>query len=445
MTINARIICTSHNNIRSSKKKSLFRLIFLYLVLLGLEFDIRFSGFFTLRKVAFLAALLYIFIHGIPANLPIKKSHAVWGMASCILVLYTAFIQHIRSETTAILGNSSYSVFNIISQTLFIFLFPIILSRIFQNANEFFHVQLGIITLQSAVAIISRVCKPFRIFVFQHFSYQERMAHHMESGLRVCILGGSGATASWILFIGCVICAYYILSTRKTRYLMLYGMIMLAMMFVGRTGLYLAILLMAVLLLYAVYKYASLAGKILCAGLLLLILIAVYILYAPENYLKDRTIIWVGEIFFKGVGEGSTVEAIRNMPVPPLNWETLWGTGIISGVTKSGLNIQHDMGYIQTYSALGLFGALFYYLWTFGFFAYEIHEIREKRIRAILWAFLIFMMIAEWKEPFLRKTPNAMALMTAVMIRQKDERLLERSAHDNKPPSSFRYMSQLQP
>lgn len=445
MSGRTQIIYTSHGGIRASGKTPFSRLIFLYFILLGLEFDISIYGPLTLRKAAFLIAFFYIFFRGIPAKLPLKKSYAIWGMASCILFLYVAFIQHIRAESIAIPGNSSYSAFNVISQSLFIFLFPVMLSQIFQNAKEFFRVQLDVIILQSAVAIISRFYKPFRVFIFQHFSYQERMEQHIESGLRVCILGSSGATASWILFIGCIICAYYILSTRKTRYFVLYGVFMLAMMFTGRTGLYMACLLMAMLQLYSIYKYTSLSVKIIGAGLVALVFIAAYVLYAPENYLKDRTIKWIGEIFFKGIGEGSTVDVIRNMPIPPLNWETFLGTGIVQGMTKSGLNLQHDMGYIQTYSALGLLGALYYYFWTFGFFAHEIHDIQEKETRIILWAFLLFMIIAEWKEPFLRKTPNAMVLMTSTMLRQKDDRLPERRKnHGKKAPSSFCSVPKLQ-
>lgn len=420
--------------------------VFLYVILLGLEFDIRFYGPFTLRKIAFLAVLAYIFHQGISLRLPLKKIYAVWGLATCVLFLHALFIQTIRTESIAIPGNSDYPAIQIIFQALFLFLLPVMLSQIFRSTEEFFRVQLGIITLQAAIAIVSRFNKPFRVFVYQYLTERsERMADHIETGMRVCIMSNAGATASWILFIGCIICAYYILSTGKVRYLILCGIIMVSMIFVGRTGLYMALLLIVAILFYSLRRYAELSVKMTCVSLLILLIVLGFF-YAPGNtIMKERTLIWVGEIFLKGTGEGSTVDAIRNMPVPPLNWETFLGTGIAFGVTKSGLVAQSDMGYAQTYAAWGLIGVVFYYLWSFGFFAHEIHGIREKRVRAILWIFLIFMIIVEWKEPFLRKTPNAMVLMTAVMLQQKNERLSERNHHDRKGANCFRPMPKLQP
>jgi len=434
-------------NVQNKRKfeaeTSFWRWLFLYLMLFGVEFNIDIIGAVTLRKLAFIMILLYIGRRGLPIGLPIRKDHITFGMMTAVVFAYALFIQYSRVENTSIPGNAAYPAIQILSQCLFLFLFPALCSQVFLNIDEFLTVQLAIISTQAVVAIVSRLNPSFRMFIYHHFVLDDgRLLDGMQKGVRVGILGGAGAGGSWIMFIGCVICAYYLLKIREMRYLFLYFVILFSMMFVGRTGLYMGLLLLALLIMYFLRWYTGLAVKIICMGLLGVLAIIGYILFTPDSYLKTSTINWVGEILLKGFGEGSTVQILVDMGVPPLSWETFWGTGIVNGATASGITSASDVGYIHTYMAFGVVGATIYYTWAYGFIAHELFKVQDRYVRWAATVFLLFTMAAELKEPFLRKTPNAMVLVLMLFLQNRTEKYIGKQG-DRDDTSCIRYMPKL--
>lgn len=397
---------------------SWMRSSFLFLILFGIEFDVDIYGPISLRKISLLLILFAIFYAGVPRKLPIKKSHIVFSGMAVVMYSYSAIIQHLNAENLAIAGNSVLPSIQIIFQFLSFFVFPLLVCQTFRSFDEFCRTQLSIIVFQSMVAIIARLNKPFRMYIYHHFTDDPsgRMLDNMEKGVRVCFIGNMGAGASWILFVGCIICTYFAIKEKKSVYLVIYALIMLSMMFVGRTGLYMALILLVFLSCYSisVRGHIRLVRALLFVGICGALAIVAYILFAPESYLKSTTIKWVGEIFIKGAKEGSTIDILIDMGIPPLTWETFWGTGIVTGITQSGLSIYSDVGYVQHYMAFGLVGALLYYGWAYGFFARGIRKVQDKQMRLVLWIFLAFIVFVELKEPFLRKTPNAMVLATMI-------------------------------
>lgn len=427
------------------RKGNFLQWIFLYFVLFGMEFDIDIIGPVSLRKLAFLAVLLYIGWKGLPIGMAIRKDFLVFGMVTGIMFAYALAIQYSRLENISIPGNSTFPAIQILFQCLIFFIIPVMLTQVFRNVDEFFKVQLSIISTQALVAIVSRMSSSFRMFVYYHFvpDGDGRLLDGFERGTRVGFFGGSAASGSWILFVGCVICAYYILKTHKIKFLVLYFMILLSMMFVGRTGFYMGLLLLAILFLFMIYWYTNLAVKIMCFGGLGILAVIGYVLFSPDSYLKTTTINWVGEIFLKGFGEGSTVQALVDMGVPPLTWETVWGTGITSGTTASGIVAASDVGYIHTYMAFGIVGAAIYYLWIYGFLTHEIYQVKARYVKWVAVAFLLFIVIVEFKEPFLRKTPNAMVLNLALLLQVREERNCSGESYGQCNPNGVCDMSKL--
>lgn len=401
------------------------RAVFLWLVLFGLEFDISLYGPITMRKLSFAMLVSVIVLSiGIPRVRTIKLSTLLLHMGMTGLGAYVFAIRSIRSDSLAIAGNSGLPVIQLLFQYIFLLPVPYLLSLVFQSAEEFCGVQLGVLTAQSLVAIIGRLCKPFRVFIFTNTAYGDgRMLNGVTSGIRVPIIGNVGAAGSWILFAGCIFCSYFLCKEKKlnAKYLLIYGMILVAMAFAGRTGLYFGIALLAVLLIYFSIHNFRKALKILVLITLLIVAAICYVLFVPDGYLKQATVRWVGEMILKGMGKGSTAEALRNMPIPPLNGETFWGTGIVGGVTASGIAVANDIGYVQTYAAWGISGCLAYYGIFFGYLAGCARTVKDKRIKRILMLFLMFIVIAEYKEPFLRKTPITMMFVSLAFIQMRLE------------------------
>lgn len=417
-------------NERINHKKwvcDLLRFIFLF----GMEFDIALYGMITLRKIVFAAAAMaYLFRKGSGISIiRFSRRYIYFTIWSVLLSGYVWLVNYMNSGNRMIDGNAGYRTAVIFIQYMYFLIFPFMISSVFQEIDEFLNIQLYVILFQSCIAIIGRMSQKFRLFIFYAFNPEsENMYENVLGGARVCIIGNSGSAASWILFSGCLICCYFFLSkTNPGKYAAYYGLLTISMVFVGRTGLYFSMLLLAGMILYALLKRKAKLFLIV-SGIVFLGLLsaAIYIIFVPDSYLKNFTVQWAGEIFIKGAGEGSTIDIIRNMKIPPLSAETIFGTGIVDGVTRYGLKVHSDIGYIQTFTALGLTGAVYYYLCFMGFAMSETHHICNRNIKRICIIFILFMMIAEIKEPYLRKTPNALILMAIIFVCSAKEKQFRR-------------------
>lgn len=102
---------------------------------------------------------------------------------------------------------------------------------------------------------------------------------------------------------------------------------------------------------------------------------------------------WTGAFFdayFKG----------QSTLIPPLSLETLVGTGIWSGKSGSGLTINADGRYFRTYFALGLVGALLYYLSLLTIILQGFKKVQGNN-RIVVVLFVLFIVMGEFKEPLL--------------------------------------------
>src|SRR5690606_17304317 len=61
---------------------------------------------------------------------------------------------------------------------------------------------------------------------------------------------------------------------------------------------------------------------------------------------------------FENKGEVRSVTHLASMEIPPLTFETIWGTGQI----RPNFGVGHDSGYIHNYFGIGLIGATIFYL-----------------------------------------------------------------------------------
>ena len=145
--------------------------------------------------------------------------------------------------------------------------------------------------------------------------------------------------------------------------------------------------------------------------------ILIYIFFTPNSPMKIHYMTWVGEIFTKGIGEGSTIQILSDMVIPPLTKETFLGMGIVRGVSRLGTVVQHDSGYIMNYAALGIPGVLLLYLSIFLFYIVNIIKKDEK----YLILFLVFLYVFEFKEPFLQKTPLLIIMSLFVFLKSKTQ------------------------
>ena len=139
----------------------------------------------------------------------------------------------------------------------------------------------------------------------------------------------------------------------------------------------------------------------------------------------EKWIYRIFEIFIGIFGEkngGATINAIQNMSHPELTVETLFGTSVTRGVSYNGTVFNNDSGYWQKYFALGLIGALFYYMGYLTLFLGTIKRLNTTKHRSFFLFCVIMLFIMEYKEPFIGYGIYPMMIMTILIfyLKQSD-------------------------
>ena len=85
------------------------------------------------------------------------------------------------------------------------------------------------------------------------------------------------------------------------------------------------------------------------------------------------------------------------MPIPPLTYQTLIGTGLVVGPNGEGNASGHDTGYIQTYYSMGLIMAFVFYV---SYFYYLFIKVRKDKFN-LSYLLLFILVLVESKEFFI--------------------------------------------
>ena len=104
--------------------------------------------------------------------------------------------------------------------------------------------------------------------------------------------------------------------------------------------------------------------------------------------------------------DNDTTDALNEMPVPPLSFETIIGTGRVRSITGNGNASGHDSGYVQTYYSLGLLLAIFFYIFflIFAIFLIQRNKFQkyyDSKKQKILYLLILIVFVIEIKEPFI--------------------------------------------
>lgn len=398
------------------------------IILFGLEFNVRISGVLSLRKIVFLFILLN-FIHKICKarnRIYFLKTNIGEFLLLTALLLYVLYVFFYR---TIPLGNLTqgdlYKPSRVPVTILYLLIFPAMLRHYFISGVEFCRAQWYIVIFQASIAVLGKLNHTFSLWVYNHLYIDDgRLYSEVMGGTRVVCIDAAGATASVIFFAGFICAVYLFYNDKRCRQRILlaqYCYVMFSLFFIGRTGLYLGIILLFFVSLDLFIKQKRLIIWLSGLAVFGMLLIIGYVLFAPDSYSKSHYIGWIGELFIKGIGEGSTFDIIAKMEIPKLTQETFWGTGLVYGVTESGVEIMHDSGYIRTYAALGIPGLILYYGAIYGYYLTNLLHIRDKRNSLILLFFLLGVALCEYKEPFMGKTP-LLIIMSVMFIMERDKR-----------------------
>lgn len=403
-------------HIRNGKKNK--DIIMQFLVLFGMEFDIPHVGFASFRKIVF-AILLFYCLRCKKMQGNIQKNVALAVGAVSLLFVYGWFVFRLRFGEYEQIPVEAYNIKTPIILMLDMIIFPVLTIKIFNSVEEFIRCQWRVTLLQSAIVFIGRLIRPVRMFVFENFAYGDgRLEEGVYNGVRSVGIDLAGAAGSVVLFAGLICGIYLFYQTRdrkkKNNIIIGFMLIIAANLFMGRTGLYFSVIALGIVFIDAICKLDRSALRLVAGSIIILAGCLIYVFFAPNTWGLRTWIRWVteiGDLF----GKERTISAILNMNIPPLTMETLFGTGLYSGMTKMGVSFSHDAGYIRTYTSIGLIGCGFYYGSIYGFYLLMINKVKSSKKKRIYLFFLLAIAIAEMKEPFMAKTPLTM-IMSCMLI-----------------------------
>ncbi len=351
-----------------------------------------------------------------------QRSTIIFSVWSAILYMYTFWIVHVYSGT---LNNDSgvvYNSKNILILLLYIFILPHMFACVFDGIFQFLRCQWYITLFQSAIVLLGRLFLNIRLYVFYNYSYDDgRLLEGIENGIRSVGIDLSGSAGSLILFSG-LMCGIYLFfySSKKKRIIILieYFAILIALLFMGRLGLYFGLIGLLVISIYCIFHKDPCIWIIIGLMVFVLVAIMVYIAVSPDSWGLRTWVQWITE-FMHMFEKNGTIAAIGKQNVPPLTMEMLFGTGLIYGVTDSGMILNHDAGYIRIYSAIGLIGCIVYYGIIYGYYFSMVKRVKSKINRIFFTCFVIVIIISEMKEPFLSKTPVAIIISSMLLLEEK--------------------------
>lgn len=387
-----------------------------FILLFAIEFDLPRLGILSMRKIA-LVLLLFFFIkqHGQRVGIS-KKSLCTTAQIGCLFI-YVIGLLSVRFDCILQMPNGSFRFIHLVTLFLMLIIYPTLLRGVFRNVTEFIQCQWKICLFQAVVVLLGRLFLPIRLFVFKYTAYGDgRLLDGVRQGLRSVGIDLVGAAGSMVLFAG-IMCGVYLFYQSKDRHEkkhIVFGWmcIMAALLFVGRTGLYFGGIVILGVVFYGIFKHDK-SVRWLFLGMVAIVSGCLFYDVLSPNSSWMRWIMEIGNLF----GDNKTIDVLLNkMNIPPLTYETFFGTGMVSGKTTSGLVLNHDAGYVRAYSSIGVLGSILFYGLIYCFYFSLIRKVKSAQNKWIYSVFLLVLVIAEMKEPFLWKTPLMLILSTMLIL-----------------------------
>jgi len=289
-----------------------------------------------------------------------------------------------------------------------------------KDKNEFFLLVTLSTFIQAIIALTSFITPSFKMFLYSTVIFTANFDETQV--LRAVSLSSvAGASLSVIQSFGVIsallLLRYTSFSAKFTLFLWLQILVITISIFIiGRTGLIISFLAIFIFL----FSFRFTIKRIIVATLAIILVYQVNFMGILENQMKDvegfnidffRA--WIENAFsFK---DNQTSEDLKSMPIPPLTFETIVGTGKVEnknlGVNASG----HDSGYIQSYYSLGLILTFFFYLTYLSFLVCQIKAIETT----VLYLLIALIFVIEVKEPFIFQYGLPFFILSTILVFNK--------------------------
>lgn len=399
--------------------KNIITFIVNLLIIFGFLFDIAVFGPLSSRRIAVIWAIIYMVINR-------NEVRAIWACVysrrfTTFLILFTfcAFIAFWNNSGAKSPTNEYLEPWYFLYQILYIPVFALFVVTAFKDAYSFCKVYLAAFYIQAVAVILSVVNYGVRIFMYTHFYRgDDRFENTIETGKRIMGIGLDSSSGSIICSTACMLLVYLKVKSNISNFFFYfsYFIVVLTTLFIGRTGVVVEFALLLLMLILDSNSKRSLFMVALLAAVVPFSLS--YILSFIDSGMASTLLDWITGVLSEESRE-NTISGIM-IQFPRFSEEMIFGTGISRGVIPGGEVIEVDSGFIKTYCAIGIVGALLYYLAFLKLYQLPVRQIMSRSVKIFFSACILLSFIIEVKEPFMLKYIFPWMILTLLMFQSKD-------------------------
>ncbi len=297
---------------------------------------------------------------------------------------------------------------------------------LFNSLDEFMWVLLLCGIIQAIVITICLIQPAFGTLLDLTFNYDAEKYNYFSSELlRSNYAGGIGCIAApgLINYSSCIVASlYFYLKRNNAFFLVLFFFLGFIGTMIARTGL----IFFAIMCFFLLFQKKNKGHNF---GLLIwffLFIILVFLLFKSEGsgaFLSQRFDRYRqlhedhGELFFETYFHGEDTQ------IPPINIETFWGCGMISGKSGNGYVVNVDGGILRMYGAIGIIGVIIFYLTLLRNMFLATKTVTEDVAKKICQLLLILMLVGELKENVFIMVGSVPLFCICVLLSRKREQI----------------------
>jgi hypothetical protein len=382
------------------------KLIFVFAIFFDINFT--FLPSITTARICFLVLLL------VSVNKKKVFAKTFYNfLFSLSLVFLVALIQYSFSSDSAQLSRLLwFTLYSIIAPFLFI--------SFIKSRNELLYLISFAVALQAILTILSFINPSIKALFYNLIIFTSNFDEdQVLRAFAFASIGGAGLSV--IQSIG-VISSLVLLKINNNgfyRTILLWFVIIIiivSIVLIGRTGLFISFFSLIIYFINQIKKIKN----IVLISLISVTIYQVNLISILENltsgingFSVDVFTEWIENAF--KLKNNDTSEALASMPIPPINLQTIIGTGRVVHESGIGNASGNDSGYIQTYYSLGLLISVFFYTIYILFLRNQINRTSSKS----LYILLFIMFTIEIKEPFIFQYVFPFFVLSIILVSNK--------------------------
>ena len=373
-------------------------------------FDVNFILFPGLTTARF--SLVFLLMFSVLFNFKISRI-SFKALAVVGFVFLLCFLQYLGSkETTQISRIIWFALYGIVAPMLFV--------QAIKDPKEFFLLITVACALQALIAIFSFINPNMKAMLYDLVIFTANF-DEKQTLRAVGFSSAGGASLSLVQSFGVIsslILLHFSQYTFKERILLWVSivLILISIFLIGRTGLIVSFL---AIVIYLMSHVLSLKKGLIATCIVFLVSQVNYIVIIErsmnevDGFDAELFTAWIENAF--SLEDNATSEDLKNMQIPALAFETVFGTGLVTNLALGGNASGHDSGYVQSYYSLGLILASFFYVAYFIFLVSLSKGLKEP----LLYLIIILVFIVEIKEPFIFQYTLPFFVLCSILVFKK--------------------------